>query len=85
MRGKDDRLESFFSYLRLSRIPADHPLRAIWASMKSFVPKEGSNPPPAGGGRNAERDFRGEKRSNGTHSSTISGESIFRRPKNRRL
>jgi transposase len=29
-RGKDDRLESFFSYLRLNdRIPADHPLRAI--------------------------------------------------------
>jgi hypothetical protein len=30
MRGKDDRSEVFFSYLRLEdRIPADHPLRVI--------------------------------------------------------
>src|ERR1700730_7310934 len=41
-----------------------------WASMKSFVPKDGSNPPASGGGRNSERDFHGEKRKNDTHSST---------------
>ncbi len=30
MRGKDDRSEIFFSYMRLDdRIAADHPLRAI--------------------------------------------------------
>ena len=30
MRGRDDRSEGFFSYVRLEeRIPADHPLRAI--------------------------------------------------------
>jgi transposase len=30
MRGEDQRSEGFFSYVRLeSRIPADHPLRAI--------------------------------------------------------
>ena len=30
MRGEDERSEGFFSYVRLeSRIPADHPLRAI--------------------------------------------------------
>src|SRR5262249_13766932 len=43
-------------------------LRA-WASMKSFRPKDNSGPPPDGG-RNGERDFRGEKRSNETHAST---------------
>lgn len=37
--------------------------------MKSFQPKDGSGRPPDGG-RNGERDFRGEKRSNETHAST---------------
>ena len=40
-----------------------------WASMKSFRPKDGSGEPP-GPGRNGERDFRCEKRSNETHAST---------------
>ena len=32
MRGRDDRLEGFFSYVRLEeRIPVDHPLRPIRA------------------------------------------------------
>ena len=48
----------------------DGTLIEAWASMKSFVPKDGSDQPPSDGGRNAERDFRGEKRSNDTHSST---------------
>lgn len=49
----------------------DGTLIEAWASMKSFVPKDGSGPPPAAaGGRNAERDFHGEKRSNDTHAST---------------
>ncbi len=37
--------------------------------MKNFRPKDGSGEPPAGG-RNGERDFHGEKRSNETHAST---------------
>jgi IS5 family transposase len=37
--------------------------------MKSFRPKDGSGEPPAAG-RNGERDFHGEKRSNRTHAST---------------
>lgn len=44
-----------------------------WAaegSMKSFRPKDESEPPPSGGGRNADANFRGEKRSNQTHAST---------------
>jgi transposase len=53
-----------------------------WASMKSFVPKDGGKPPAAkgGGGRNAERDFHGEKRKNDTHSSTTDPDArLFRK------
>ena len=38
--------------------------------MKSFRPKEDPGNHDDGAGRNAERDFRGEKRSNETHAST---------------
>jgi transposase len=47
----------------------DGTLIEAWASMKSFRPKDGSGEPPAEG-RNGERDFHGEKRSNETHAST---------------
>ena len=47
----------------------DGTLLEAWASMKSFRPKGGAGP-RGGGGRNAEEDFRGEKRSNATHEST---------------
>ena len=45
-----------------------------WAGMKSFQPKDGSGPLPDPG-RNGERDFRGEKRSNETHRSTTDPEA----------
>ena len=45
-----------------------------WASMKSFVAKDGSGDPPSPG-RNGERDFHGEKRSNETHASTTEPEA----------
>jgi transposase len=56
----------------------DGTLIEAWASMKSFTPKGASesstdgtdDPPPAGGSRNREADFHGEKRSNDTHTST---------------
>jgi transposase len=48
----------------------DGTLIEAWASMKSFRPKDGSGAPPTDGGRNAERDFHGEKRTNETHAST---------------
>ncbi|ESZ53691.1 transposase [Mesorhizobium sp. L103C131B0] len=49
----------------------DGTLIEAWASMKSVKPKDGSGEPPAdGGGRNAEADFHGERRSNETHAST---------------
>src|SRR6201981_544052 len=47
----------------------DGTLIEAWATMKSFRPKDGSGEPPASG-RNGERDFHGEKRSNETHAST---------------
>jgi transposase len=47
----------------------DGTLIDAWASMKSFRPKDGGDDDPPTGGRNAERDFRGEKRSNQTHAS----------------
>ena len=46
----------------------DGTLIDAWASMKSFRPRDGSGEPP-GPGRNGERDFRKEKRSNATHAS----------------
>ncbi len=48
----------------------DGTLIEAWASMKSFVKKEGSTPPPQDEGRNPSVDFKGEKRSNATHEST---------------
>lgn len=47
----------------------DGTLIDAWASMKSFRPKDGSGDPP-GRGRNGERDFHKETRSNDTHAST---------------
>lgn len=47
----------------------DGTLIEAWASHKSFRPKDGGGEPP-GPGRNGERDFHGEKRSNATHAST---------------
>lgn len=47
----------------------DGTLIDAWASMKSFRPKDGSGVPPSPG-RNGERNFHKEKRSNETHAST---------------
>jgi hypothetical protein len=47
----------------------DGTLIQAWASMKSFRPMDGSGKPP-GPGKNGERDFKGETRSNDSHRST---------------
>jgi transposase len=52
----------------------DGTLIEAWASMKSFRPKDGSGEPP-GPGRNGERNFHGEKRTNETHASTTDPEA----------
>lgn len=63
----------------------DGTLIEAWASMKSFVPNDGGDPPSGKGagssqGRNAERDFHGEKRKNDTHSSTTDPDArLFRK------
>src|SRR5437879_8960476 len=57
----------------------DGTLIEAWASMKSFRPKDGSGEPPAPG-RNGERNFHGEKRSNETHASTTDPDArLFRK------
>lgn len=57
----------------------DGTLIDAWASMKSFQRKDGSSEPPSGG-RNGERNFRKEKRSNETHASTTDPDArLFRK------
>ena len=58
--------------LSTDHFSVDGTLIEAWASMKSVKPKDdGSGEPPAeGGGRNAEADFHGQKRTNETHAST---------------
>ena len=48
----------------------DGTLIEAWASLKSFRRKDGGDNDPDGPGRNAERRFHREKRSNETHQST---------------
>jgi len=65
----------------------DGTLIEAWASMKSFVPKQSGGEPPGqgpatGSGRNRERNFHGEKRTNQTHASTTDPDArLFRKGK----
>lgn len=61
--------------LSTDHFSVDGTLIEAWASMKSVKPKDGSGQPPAGGGRNVEADFHGERRSNQTHGSTTDPEA----------
>jgi transposase len=57
----------------------DGTLIDAWASMKSFRAKDGGGDQPPKG-RNGERNFRGEKRSNETHASTTDPDArLFRK------
>ena len=60
----------------------DGTLIEAWASMKSFRPKGSDN--DTGPGRNGERDFHGEKRSNETHESTTDPDARLYRKGNGR-
>ena len=53
----------------------DGTLIEAWASLKSFRRKDESDQDGDGPGRNAERDFHGEKRFNETHASTTDPEA----------
>jgi transposase len=69
------------SLLSSEHFSVDGTLIEAWAGMKSFMPKDGGKPPSSGSsGRNAERNFRGEKRTNDTHSSTTDPDArLFRK------
>jgi hypothetical protein len=62
----------------------DGTLIEAWASMKSFRPKDGGGGDGSGPGRNVERDFHGEKRSNESHESTTDPEARLYRKGNGR-
>ncbi|MCC2672836.1 MAG: transposase [Armatimonadetes bacterium] len=65
--------------LSTEHFSVDGTLIEAWASTKSFRPKDGSGPPPDVG-RNGERDFRGERRSNDTHACTTDPDArLFRK------
>jgi transposase len=56
-------------FLSDDHFSVDGTLVEAWASIKSFRARDGSDEPPAPG-RNGERHFHNEKRSNQTHAST---------------
>lgn len=76
--------------LSTQHFSADGTLIEAWASLKSFKPSPGEAEREAGspedgagsdgaGGRNAEVDFKGERRSNATHRSTTDPEALLYR------
>lgn len=67
--------------LSCDHFSVDGTLIDAWASMKSFRPKDGSGEPP-GPGRNGERNFHKEKRSNETHASTTDPDARLYRKAN---
>ena len=86
-------------YLSSDHFSVDGTLLKAWASHKSFKPKPGNDQPASGPdsggpdsggpgsgtveGRNVERDWKGQKRSNKTHESTTDPEArLFRKSSN---
>lgn len=62
--------------LSTQHFSVDGTLIEAWASSKSFRPKDSDDEGPGpDGGRNAERDFHGERWSNKTHASTTDPEA----------
>ena len=61
-------------FLSEEHFSVDGTLVEAWASLKSFRAKDGSDEPPAPG-RNGERDFHGQPRTNDTHTSTTDPEA----------
>jgi len=70
-------------YMSSEHFSVDGTLLEAWASHKSFRAKndKGSGPPSAGG-RNAEVNFHGERRTNETHASTTDPEARMARKGN---
>jgi transposase len=61
-------------FLSDDHFSVDGTLVEAWASLKSFRAKDGSDEPPTPG-RNGERDFHGQKRTNETHASITDPEA----------
>jgi transposase len=60
--------------LSADHFTVDGTLLEAWASVKSFKPKDGGEP-PKGGGKNPSVDFHDERRANDTHQSTTDPEA----------
>ena len=60
--------------LSAEHFTVDGTLLEAWASLKSYRPRDDDDP-PAGGGRNAEVDFRGQRRRSETHVSSTDPEA----------
>ena len=70
-------------YLSDQHFTVDGTLLEAWASVKSFRPKDGyGGATGGGGGRNPDVNYRGEKRSNATHSSITDPEARLARKGN---
>ena len=66
--------------LSADHFTVDGTLLEAWASHKSYRPRE--EQPPAGGGRNRPRDFKGERRRRETHESTTDPQArLYRKGK----
>jgi transposase len=69
-------------FLSDDHFSVDGTLVEAWASLKSFRARDVSDEPPAPG-RNGERDFHGETRSNDTHASTTDPDAkLYRKSAN---
>jgi len=69
-------------YISSDHFSVDGTLLEAWASHKSFKPKDDQPPSEPPAGRNAEADFRGQKRSNDTHASTTDPDARLYRKSN---
>ena len=79
--GKVLGLAQWHGLVSSDHFSVDGTLIEAWASMKSFVPKDGSGKPPEGGGRNATVDFKGEVRKNDTLASSTDPEArLLKKP-----
>jgi transposase len=65
--------------LSAEHFTVDGTLLDAWASLKSVRPRDRDDGPPAGGGRNRDVDYRGERRRNQTHVSTTDPEAQLMR------
>lgn len=57
----------------------DGTLLQAWASLKSVKPRDDDQSPPSAGGKNADVDFHGQRRTNDTHRSTTDPEARIAR------